>query len=42
MVMNEQKLTKEFDSYYVNIAKTTSGKSPTKLENNLDYINVRQ
>ena len=35
----ERKLTKEFKSYYINIAKTTSGKSPVKLENNLDYIN---
>ena len=36
---DEQKLTKEFNSYYINIAKTPSGKSPMKLENNLDYIN---
>ena len=36
---DEQKLTKEFNSYYTNIAKTTSGKPPMKLENNLDYIN---
>ena len=36
---DEQKLTKEFHSYYLNIAKTTSGKPPMKLENNLDYNN---
>ena len=36
---DEQKLTKEFNSYYINIAKTTSGKLPMKLKNNLDYIN---
>ena len=35
----EQKLTKEFNSYYIKIVKTTSGKPPIKLENNLDYIN---
>ena len=39
IVENKQKLTKEFDSYYINIAKTTSGKPPMKLENNLDYNN---
>ena len=39
IVEDEQKLTKEFNSYYLNIAKTTSGKPPMKLENNLDYIN---
>ena len=39
IVEDEQKLTKEFDSDYLNIAKTTSGKPPMKLENNLDYIN---
>ena len=39
IVEDEQKLTKEFNSYYTNIAKTTSGKPPMKLENNLDYIN---
>ena len=38
-VEDEQKSTKEFNSYYMNIVKTTSGKLPTKLENNLDYIN---
>ena len=38
-VEDEQKLTKEFNSYYINIVKTTSGKPPIKLENNLDYIN---
>ena len=36
---DEQKLTKELNSYYINIAKTTSGKPPMKLESNLDYIN---
>ena len=36
---NEQNLTKEFNSYYINLAKTTSGKPPMKLENNLEYIN---
>ena len=36
-VEDEQKLTKEFNSYYINIVKTTSGKPPIKLENNLDY-----
>ena len=36
IVEDEQKLTKEFNSYYINIAKTTSGKPPMKLENNLD------
>ena len=36
---DEQKLSKEFDSYYINVAKTTSCKPPMKLENNLDYIN---
>ena len=39
IVEDEQKLTKEFNSYYINIAKTPSGKAPMKLENNLDYIN---
>ena len=39
IVENKQKLTKKFDSYYINIAKTTSGKPPMKLESNLDYIN---
>ena len=39
IVEDEQKLTKEFNSYYLNIAKTTSGKPPMKLENNLDFIN---
>ena len=39
IVEDEQKLTKEFDSCYLNIAKTRSGKAPMKLENNLDYIN---
>ena len=39
IVEDEQKLTKEFDSCYINIAKTSSGKAPMKLENNLDYIN---
>ena len=38
IVEDEQKL-KEFNLYYLNIAKTTSGKPPMKLENNLDYIN---
>ena len=36
---DEQTLTKEFNSYYVNIAKTISGKPSMKLENDLDYIN---
>ena len=35
IVEDEQKLTKEFNSYYI----MTSGKPPMKLENNLDYIN---
>ena len=39
IVEDKQKLTKDFNSYYLNIAKTTSGKPPMKLENNLDYIN---
>ena len=39
IVEDEQKLTKEFNSYYLNIAKATSGKPQMKLENNLDYIN---
>ena len=39
IVEYEQKLTKKFNSYYINIAKTTSGKPPMKLENNLDCIN---
>ena len=39
IVENEQKLTKEFNSHYINIAEITSGKRPMKLENNLDYIN---
>ena len=39
IVEDEQKLAKEFNSYYINIAKTTSGKPPMKLEKNLDYIN---
>ena len=39
IVEDEQNLTKEFNSYYINIAKTISGKPPTTLENNLDYIN---
>ena len=36
---DEQKLTKEFNSHYINTANIASGKPPTKLENNLDYIN---
>ena len=36
---DEQKLTKEFNFSYINIAKKTPGKPPMKLENNLDYIN---
>ena len=39
IVEDEQKLTKEFNLYYINIAKATSGKPPMKLENDLDYIN---
>ena len=39
IVEDEQNLTKEFNSYYINIAKTISGKPPTTLESNLDYIN---
>ena len=35
---DEKKLTKEFNSYYINIAKITLGKPPMKLENNLDYM----
>ena len=38
--VDEQKLKKEFNSYYINIAKTASGKPQMKLRNNLDYINV--
>ena len=37
--VDEQKLKKEFNSYYINIAKTASGKPQMKLRNNLDYIN---
>ena len=36
---DEQKLTKEFNSYYINIAKTTSGKPPMKWEKSPDYKN---
>ena len=36
---HEQKLTKEFNLYHINIAKTTSGKPPMKLEKHLDHIN---
>ena len=36
---DEQKLAKEFNSYYINAAKAASGKPPMKLEKNLDYIN---
>ena len=42
IVEGEQKLTeriKEFNSYYINIAKKTSGYPPMKLENNLGYVN---
>ena len=39
IVEGVQKLTKEFNSYYINIVKTTSRKPPIKLENNFDYIN---
>ena len=39
IVEDEQKLTKEFTSHYINIAKTTSGKREMKLENMFDYIN---
>ena len=39
IVEDLQNLTKEFNSYYINMAKTTSGKPSMKLENNLDYIN---
>ena len=39
IVEDEQKLTKEFNSYYINAAKITSGKPPVKLENNFGYIN---
>ena len=38
-VEDEQKLTKEFNSYYINIAKITSVKPPMKLKNSLDYLN---
>ena len=31
IVEDEKKLTKEFNSYYTNIAKTTSGKTQMKL-----------
>ena len=40
IIVNEQKWEKEFNSYYINIAKTTSGKPQIKLGNNLGYINV--
>ena len=36
---DEQKLTKKFNSYYINISKTTSGKPLMKLVHDLDYIN---
>ena len=39
IVDDEQKLTKEFNSCYINTAEITSGKPQMKLENNLDYIN---
>ena len=39
IVEDEQKLTKEFNSYYINTAEITSAKPPMKLENNLYYIN---
>ena len=39
IVEDEQKLTKEFNSYYINTAEITSGKPQMKLKNNLDYIN---
>ena len=39
VVEDEEKLKKEFNSYYINITKATSGKPPMKLKNNLDYIN---
>ena len=39
IVEDEQKLTKEFNSYCINTAEITSGKPLMKLENNLDYIN---
>ena len=39
IVDHEQKLTKEFNWYYINTAEITSGKPQMKLENNLDYIN---
>ena len=38
IVEDEQKLTKEFNLHYINIAKTASGKPPIKLKNDLDYI----
>ena len=41
IVEDEQKLTKEFNSYYINIAKITSGKPPMKLKNSLDYLKTR-
>ena len=41
IVEDEEKETKEFNSYYINIAKITSGKPPMKLENNVDYITIR-
>ena len=39
IVEDEQKLTKEFNSYYINTAEITSGKPPMKLENKFYYIN---
>ena len=38
IVEDEQKLTKEFNLYYINTAEITSGKPPMTSENNLDYI----
>ena len=35
IVEDEQKLTKEFNLHYINIAKTASGKPPIKLKNDL-------
>ena len=40
IVEDEQKLTKEFNLHYINIAKTDSGKPPIKLKNDLDYISM--
>ena len=39
IVEDEQKVARELNSHYINIAKAASGIPPMKLEKNLDYIN---